>query len=275
MNKVMKTIMIITFVLLLIAAFTALGFLLVHQHQEDTVEDHVSSLVNDTVPEPSGDPTVEPNLDEKPEHAEPKEPVMLEKYVSLYEENPDVIGWLKIEDSEIDYAVMQTPDEPDKYLHLDFYGQESERGTLYLDAKCNVTESDNLIIYGHNMKNGSMFGSLMDYSDKSFWHDHKYLAFDTLYEERTYEVVAAFYARIMYQNEEGFRYYQFIDSDEHGFDELQTFLDENQCYDTGLDVEYGDKLITLSTCAYHVENGRFAVIAKLVEPASLSDAEAS
>jgi sortase B len=155
--------------------------------------------------------------------------------------------------------------EPNKYIDIDFYGNYSNRGTLYLDEDCDIWNSENLIIYGHHMQSSAMFGNLDYFSSESYWESHKTIQFDTIYEEQTYEIVAAFYSRILYQNEEGFRYYRFIEADdEETFNEYVDFIEENQCYDTGVDIAYGDRLLTLSTCAYQVENGRFAVVAKLI-----------
>ena len=224
------------------------------------MDGQVSALLSETPPlEPQ--PTPSP----LPEPTPSPIPQVLEKSAALAAENPDAIGWLKIEGTAIDNVVMHTPDEPDKYLHIDFYGNYSNRGTLYLDEACDIWESDNLIIYGHHMQSSAMFGDLDYFASQAYWENHKFIQFDTVYEERTYEVVAASYARVLYQNEEGFRYYRFIDAeDESAFNEYVDFIAENQCYDTGVGIEYGDRLLTLSTCAYHVENGRFAVVARLV-----------
>jgi sortase B len=161
---------------------------------------------------------------------------------------------------------MQTPDEPEKYLRKDFYGSYSTYGTLFLDADCDIETSDNLIIYGHHIRNSAMFGALMDYKDADFWEDHQLVKFASIYEEHTYKVVAAFYAKVLNKDQEGFRYYDFIDAkDADEFNDYVAYINTNQCYDTGVDIAYGDKLLTLSTCAYDTENGRFAVVAKLID----------
>lgn len=263
MKKFLRTVL----ALLCAAIFLVCAFLLVryfvNERRADRLEDELSGLL---VPLPTPAPSPTPAATAEPTPTSSPEPQVLEKYAQLYAENPDVIGWLYLEDSQIDNAVMWTPEEPDKYLHLDFYGNYAERGTLYLEEACDIWSSDNLLIYGHHMASGAMFGDLDEFRRESYWQTHKTIRFDTIYEERSYEIVAAFYARLMYANEEGFRYYHFFDAeDEEAFNEYVRFIEENQIYDTGVDIAYGDRLLTLSTCAYHTENGRFAVVARLIE----------
>lgn len=201
---------------------------------------------------------------EETESTEPAPPQMLESMKSLYEENQDIIAWIRIEGTQIDYPVMYTPDDPEKYLHLNFVGNYDIGGLPFIDANCSMNpESDNLLIYGHNMKNGTMFRSLIGYEMKDFWQEHPLISLTTLYEEWDYEIVAAFYDRVYYTYEDCFKFYRFIDpADEAEFNEGLAYFKEHALYDTGVSAEYGDKLITLVTCAYHVDNGRFVVVAK-------------
>jgi len=193
-------------------------------------------------------------------------PELLDKYAALYSENPDTAGWLSIDGTNIDNVVMFAPCEPEKYLHADFYGSYSYRGCLYIDEDCDIASSDNLIIYGHNMKDGSMFADLLNYADEEFYKEHKTIQFDTVYAEQRFEIVAAAYARIPDEDEDCFRYYQYVGSGDAAMRaQYKAFLEENQCYDTGIEIGDDDKLITLSTCAYHVQNGRFIVVARLIK----------
>lgn len=194
-----------------------------------------------------------------------KVPDILDDYAGLYAENNETIGWLKVDGTEIDNVVMYAPDEIDKYLHRDFYGKDSYRGCLFVDEFCDILKSDNLIVYGHNMKDGTMFGTLDRYASESFYKEHKYIQFDTIYEKHTYEVVAAIKTSIPAKDEDCFRYYEYTGSDdEEMFIEYMQFIDENKLYDTGVELELGDKLLTLSTCAYHTTDGRFVVVARQV-----------
>lgn len=197
---------------------------------------------------------------------EETEPTMVPELEEYYTENPDICGWLRISDTVIDYPVMYTPEDPEKYLRKDFDGSFSVAGELFVDGNCSLDpESDNLIIYGHNMNNGSMFRTLMKYEEKTFWEQHPLIELDTLYEKRTYEVVSAFYDRVYYSYEDCFKFYQFIDAeDEAAYEDAVTYYKGHDLYDTGVTPEYGDRLLTLVTCAYHTDYGRFVVVAREV-----------
>ncbi len=215
---------------------------------------------DNTAPAPSQTPA--PTEGTAP--TEPTAPQILESMAPYYGENPEIAGWIKIDGTVIDYPVMYTPDDPEKYLHRDFQQADHYAGLPFLDARCGMDpESDNLILYGHNMKDGTMFRSLLNYEVKSYWEAHPIIAFSTLYEKREYEIVAAFYDRVYYTYEDCFKFYQFIDAkDKADFDEAVAHIQEKALYRTGVTPEYGDHLITLVTCAYHVENGRFVVVAR-------------
>lgn len=190
---------------------------------------------------------------------------ILPEYKALYAENPDTIGWLRIDGTGIDNVVMYAPDEIDKYLHTDFYGKYSYRGCLFVDEYCDILSSDNLIIYGHNMKDYSMFGSLMYYVSEDFYRQHKLISFDTIYEKQTYEIVAAIKTELVPEGSDGFKYYEYTGSgDEASFSEYVKFIEENKLYDTDAELSPGDKILTLSTCAYHSEDGRFIVVARKI-----------
>lgn len=193
-----------------------------------------------------------------------EENAILSDLAELYEQNSDLAGWLTIPDTVVDYPVMYTPEDGEKYIYADFKGKFSTAGSLFIEDSCSLEpESDNIIIYGHNMKNDSMFGTLMDYEEEDYWKEHPVISFSTLYEEREYEVIAAFYDRVYYQHENCFKFYQFINAeDEEHFEEAMAYYRKKSLYDTGVEASYGDRLITLVTCAYHIENGRFVVVAR-------------
>lgn len=192
-------------------------------------------------------------------------PPVLEKYRALYQENGDLVGWLSIEGTDIDYPVMQREDD-EYYLHHDFYGEESRYGCLYVKGQADVdTPGTNFIIYGHNMKDGSMFGDLDLYRKESFWQEHPRISFDTLYEERIYEIIAVFRSRVYQPEEDVFKYYQFYQAEnQEEFSWFYENIKELSLYDTGVTAAFGDTFLTLSTCAYHVEDGRFVVVAKAI-----------
>lgn len=193
-------------------------------------------------------------------------PVMLRRFERLYEENHDLVAWLSIEGTEIDYPVMQCGDD-EYYLNHSFYRKESKYGCLYVRERADVhTPGTNFIIYGHNMKDGAMFGNLELYQKESFFLEHPAISFDTLYEERSYEILAVFRSQVYRQDENVFKYYQFYEADTpEEFASFYQNIKSLSLYDTGVTAEFGDTFLTLSTCAYHVEDGRFVVVAKRVE----------
>lgn len=194
-----------------------------------------------------------------------EKPVMLQQYVDLYEENNDLAGWLTIEGMKIDYPVMQSGDD-EYYLHHDFYGKDSKYGCLYVKEQADLDTGTNFIIYGHNMKDGSMFGDLDLYLKESFYKEHSTVSFDTLYEERTYEIIAVFCSQVYNADDDVFKYYQFYEADtQEEFEDFYNNIKELSLYDTGVEAKAGDTFLTLSTCAYHVQDGRLVVVAKRVQ----------
>ncbi len=189
------------------------------------------------------------------------------KFEALYRENPDFVGWLTIEDTHIDYPVMYTPSSREGgqyYIHRNYEGSYSAAGLPFVDCNCKLEPAtDNVIIYGHNMNAGTMFHDLLKYEEDGFYEKHKTFRFDTIYGDGQYEVVAFFRGEILPEESKDFKYYEFVNAGSE--EEFLSYVDsvkKMSIVDTGVDVQYGDKLITLSTCAYHVTDGRFAVIAK-------------
>ena len=205
--------------------------------------------------------------EETPEESEQGEGEVLsplQKYAELFQQNNDMVGWIAIEDTPINYPVMYTPDNPDYYLKHNFYKEPSAYGVPYIAEHCDPMEpSDNVIIYGHHMNNGSMFAGLMDYEDRDFYEQHKIVHFDTLTETAEYEVIAVFKTTVY--DDTGFKFYLFSHAKtEKEFTDYVEQCRELALYDTGVTAEYGDKLLTLSTCEYSNTNGRLVVVAKKI-----------
>lgn len=188
------------------------------------------------------------------------------KFERLYSDNHDFVGWITIDDTEIDYPVMQSLDDEEFYLHRDYDKSYSYPGTLFIDTSSDVKKpSDNLLIYGHHMQTGKMFGKLEEYADADYCEDHKYITFNTIYGDGEYVVIAAFYSKIYDKDYTGFKYYQFFDaSNKEEYDRYVSECKALTSYDIKETAEYGDKLITLSTCAYHTTDGRFVVVARKI-----------
>lgn len=197
-------------------------------------------------------------------------PDILPQYQSFYQDYPDLFGWLSIPGTSINHPVMQSDDkkrgEKYYYLHRDYTGKKSEAGSLFVENASSLFPQDkNTVIYGHNMSNGYHFGMLEKYKDSGFWKEHPVIQYDTIYETGTYQIVAVLVTRILYQEEEGFRYYRFYNyHSKEEFQECADFIEENRLYDTGEHLQYGDQTVMLSTCEYSIPNGRLVVVAKKI-----------
>lgn len=190
---------------------------------------------------------------------------VLEEYQTLYNKNKSLIGWLKIDDTNIDYPVMQTVNN-EYYLDHNYSQEYDRNGSLFLDKDCDVVHRNtNLIIYGHHMKSGKMFGSLNKYSSEDYCKKHSTIQFDTIYEKGTYEVMYVFRSRIYNEDEIVFKYYQFLDAaSEKEFTSNMQEMAALSLYDTGVTASYGDELLTLSTCDNSETDARFVVVAKRI-----------
>ena len=191
---------------------------------------------------------------------------ILPEYAELYLQNSDMVGWITVADTQINYPVMQSKDEPNFYLKHGFDRKYTDYGCPYVQENCDVNEpSDNLVLYGHHMNNGSMFAGLMKYTDKSFWQEHKTITFNTLADRQEYEVVAVFKTFVYSDSPDSFKYYRFVNAEDE--EEFNAYIEKCKSlslYDIGVNAEYGDKLISLSTCEYSRQNGRLVVVAKRV-----------
>ena len=189
---------------------------------------------------------------------------LLREYAAIFQKNPDLVGWIQIEGTKLNYPVMQTVENPNFYLTHDFYGEYSNHGCIYVSELCDVAKpSDNLTVYGHKMKDGSMFAALHNYMDEDFFREHPTIVFNTLTEYRTYEIFSVFLTTA--SAGEGFRYHEFVDAASSA--EFDAFADSCKAlslYETGTDITFGDKLITLSTCEYSQLNGRLVVVARQI-----------
>ena len=237
------------------ALFLFSGIMLYRQYADEQqsaeVFEQVAALV-ETEPAPA----------DTPQESEPlPELTAFEKYRAVQAQNSDFVGWLSIPGTNIDYPVMQTVDEPNFYLKRGFDKQYSDYGVPYVQENCDLALSDNCVIYGHHMNDGSMFADLCKYADADFCREHPTIAFDTLSSLGKYEVVAAFKFNT---NRESFKYNEYTLMDEAQFAEFMENVRARQLYDTGVTAEYGDQLLTLSTCEYTYPNGRFVVVAKKV-----------
>lgn len=211
--------------------------------------------------------------------AKPYEDEIRQVMLDLYTQNPHVIGYIRVEGMDVDCPVMQSIENYDFYLTHDIDGNESKQGCIILDPDSEIGigtkengylagygPSTNQLVHGHNMKKGTMFGALDRYANEEFADEHPYIYFDSLYEERIYEVVLSFYSRVYPKEEEVFKYYNFNNAaSEEEFNDWLNNISKLALYQRTVDIKYGDEMITLSTCAYQEEDGRFAVIGKRIK----------
>ena len=192
-------------------------------------------------------------------------PDVLDEYQTLYQKNKKLIGWLKIDDTIIDYPVMQTSNN-EYYLDHNYNQEYDKNGSIFLDKDCSIyPRSTNLIIYGHHMKSGKMFGQLQAYAKESYGKKHGVIQFDSIYEKGTYQVMYVFRSQVYNEDDFVFKYYQFIDANsQEEFDSYMKEMAAISLYDTEVTANYGDSLLTLSTCDHSQEDGRFVVVAKKI-----------
>lgn len=202
-----------------------------------------------------------------PESIPETEDAILPKYQDLYTQNSDLVGWLTIDAIGVDYPVMQTPGDNEYYLRRGFDKLYSLAGSLFLDENCRITSPStaNWLIYGHNMSDGSMFGQLDKYAEESFYREHPTFEFDTLYEEMQWQIVAVIRTQV---GADDLPYYTFFDaSSERDWQAKYQAVMDLALYDTGVTAQYGDQLLTLSTCGTtsSTTDKRLAVIAKRID----------
>lgn len=198
------------------------------------------------------------------EKSEPEVTERILKVRELQKENSNIVGWIEIEGTRINYPVLQG-DDNEYYLDHNYKGEKTANGSIFLNKDYDWSvPCTNLLIYGHNMKNGEMFTDLIKYQSEDYYINHPKIRFTTANEDAEYEIISAFKSRVYYKSEKNvFRYYYFINADnEEEYNEFVDNAKEASFYDTGKTAEYGDQLMTLSTCSYYTEDGRFAVVAR-------------
>lgn len=259
-----RALMILAFTLVALVCFGYFGIYYYQSYRSGNDMQHLADIKEENkTPGLAYQPENEDdNLDENGEETEPE---VLEDYKTLLNMNKDLIGWLKIADINIDYPVMQTNDNT-YYLDHNFDKKYDKNGCLFLDYQCDViNRNTNLIIYGHNMQSGNMFGNLDKYSSEEYYKEHPKFEFDTIYEKGAYEIVYVFRSKIYNEDTVVFKYYQFLDvQSEKEFDSNMAEMAKISLYDTGITPQYGDELLTLSTCDYQENNGRFVIVARKI-----------
>lgn len=242
-----------------------------HYIEEEGHMEQPEDATDDT-PEVKADQAAD--IPEKEASKKPQKlPDILPEYEEIYAENEDLVGWLEIDGTSVNYPVLQSDSEENSqfYLTHSFAKKKDKNGSLFMDYRNDFLNRDtNIIIYGHNMKSGAMFGVLKKYLDKGYLEKHAKIRFDTIYEHGAYEVIGAFLSEVSYQDEYTFRYYNFLNAEnESEFEAFRVNVMQLDALKKGtLDAKYGDQLLTLSTCSSYTDEGRMFIIAKRIDKTS-------
>ena len=256
---------VILFVFIAVLAVT--GYLLLHYYLASRHNDEINDTLKDliTTEEEKPDEATLIGKIEKQEFVEVDGVRVLKKFSEIYKRNKDFIGWVSIKGTHIDCPVMYTPDNEEKYLRKDFNGDYALAGEPFLSKDSDPRRpSTNMIIYGHNMYDRSMFADLMEYKDPAFYEGHKYIRFDTIYGTNEYEIIAVFGHTISNQKMQYFDFQNAWDVSE--YNEFISQIKGKSIISTSLTATYEEKLLTLSTCEEQgYDNGkRFVVVAKRI-----------
>ena len=266
-----KIIAILLFIIAILCLIGAIVLFVLYdiedKKSEDTLDNYrvdTDENISDLVPDLS--PAPEDVAEELPQNV--PEPSVPNPYADSFLANEDMAAWLIIPGTNIDYPVMWTPFDENYYLYRDFEKKDNVNGSLLLDTDSSLNPlTTNLIIHGHNMKSGAMFGRLTDYEDKDYYDSHKEIILHTKECQKNYEIIAVFRSQVFKKTDDVFKFYQFFQANtEDEFENFYQNIKDMSIYDTGVTAEFGDHFITLSTCVYHVKNGRFVVVAKEIEP---------
>lgn len=223
----------------------------IHSNAVSNTMESVGEVINNSINSETGQN--DDNVEEARE--------ILPELVELYNINSDLYGWINIEGTDIDYPIVHTTDN-EYYLSHDFYKNDNSLGTLFIDYRNNGINDTNVLIYGHNMRNGEMFSSLTNYKEYSYFTQYNTISIDTLYERLTYKIIAVCTGKVAYQDEEGFRYYDFTQAS--SIEEMKVFWEHiklQSIYEVTYEFNENDNYLTLSTCSNFTENGRLYIVA--------------
>jgi|AGTN01.1.fsa_nt_gi sortase, SrtB family len=181
-------------------------------------------------------------------------------FSAALQQNPDIVGRITLDACDIAYLVTQADDNK-TYLSIGYDRKKSRSGAIFLDYRCDIERSPlygHYILYGHNMKNGTMFHNLMEYKDEDFFDANRILRFDTLYEDCEWEIFSA------YVTGTDFYYIQTSFADDAEWLSFLNTIQQKSMFDTGVRLSADDVVLTLSTCTYEFDDARFVIHARLI-----------
>lgn len=252
--KKKKGIRLVTLILILILCFTIYCYVVAYSSKQHTNYDYGKIIDEISIDDSVIQETDKPDISKR----------ILKVRTLRNKVNEDVIGWLEIENTDITFPVVQSKDN-EYYLTHTYLKEDSKDGAIFLDKNYDWNiPSSNFLLYGHNNLNGKMFQDLLEYENESYYKEHPTIRFTTIYDDFDYDIIAVFKSRVYYQDEKNvFRYYYFINAENE--EEYNYYITESKkasLYDTGKSAEYGEQLLTLSTCEYSQEDGRFVIVAR-------------
>lgn len=238
-----KLFYILTTVLLIIIAFSC--FMIFSELSKSEKEKEDFENLSEIAAKP---------IEIKPEAEEIEEDAVHKRNLGpLYEDNPDFAGWINIPGTNVDYPVMYTPDDPQKYLRMNFEGEYAMSGVPFLEGTRELSDG-HIIIYGHNMKNGTMFSDITKYAEKTYFDEHRLIEFETAEGLKTYEI----FASAMLKSNDGWYYFNYSENEEI-FEEFVTYIKEKSLYETGTETTFGRQILTLSTCFGDSDDDRIII----------------
>lgn len=262
-NKILNVIMLLLFLTAIVLTSLLAGYYILTGREQEKQEE-LAALFHEQMP---------PFLDSEG-NACADQDVANQFFGDLRECYPELTAWLTIPGTVIDYPVMYREGDSEYYLYRDYEGNPVRSGSLFLDGGCRLhpggngeAESGNLLIYGHNMKNGSMFAVLTEYQAPDFAQEHSLVILYTEEKTQVYEVMAVILTDV--GAEDGGQFYNLLNeagesNRREAFEAYVKLVKSRSLIDTEVTAEYGDSLLTLSTCAYQSENGRCLVICRAV-----------
>ena len=254
MKKVILFSIIICLLVFVFAGYKITNELRAQKEEINDFNELAELVAESTNTQEQTEPTIEQENNDPSIETETAPIIPARNLAPLFEKNADCIGWVYIEGTAVDYPVMHTPKEPQRYLRLNFDKEYSTAGVPFLKGVCTLN-CDNLVIYGHNMKNGTMFSDITQYRNKEYSAEHPVIEFETEQGLKCYTVFAVVYVK----NTDG--WYDFhTAADETEFNAKIEAIKHRVLYDTGIIPEYGQQLLTLSTCYGATKSDRIIVI---------------
>lgn len=262
MNAFAVVLLVITIILVL--AVAALGFLVWRKYASITADqEEAASLYGVEAPADEEEPVSIPEvISSEPVNSDTG---ILDSFTQLHEVNPDIIGYVQIPGTKLNTAVAQGDDNV-FYLDHNYKGQQASLGVPFVDYRATVSPermSEVLTIYGHSARDGSYFAALQNYKNLDYYKEHPVVLFDTIYAKGAYKIIGLFMENVNYtQNPVGemFEYHNIYDMNETEYNSYIDNVMRRSYFKTGVDVQYGDQLLALSTCDYDVNDKDFRVV---------------